>query len=352
MSLKDQMRRAKAPPAAGARLVPPPLPPWSPGGVPPPTAVRAPAAVPPPRTPARPAPLTILFDEKELDRFRTLPVFARTLVEGWLAGRHKSPHHGFSSEFAGHKAWTPGEAVERMDWRVYARSRRLFVRKFEDETDLTVHLLVDASGSMAYLGRGQQKQWRAARIAAALAWLMVRQGDRVSLTLFDEKAARHLPAGGTRRHLLAVLRALEEMASQTAAGRTDVPRALRDLGAHVRRRSRLVVLSDFLGTDHKALFDELGRFRHRGFEVLLLQVVDPDELELPEASLAQFVDMETGERVQVEPEEIRGAYRRETAAFMEGLRAESMRRRIRHHVLRTTSPWLEAMEAWTGHRGP
>lgn len=334
-SFGDLLRLARENPQAWAK---PPLP--------------KPSAIPPTEQQKKQNLFTSQYlNPAELARFENLMVFARTTVEGWFAGRHKSPHFGFSAEFVEHKPYTDGDDIAHMDWRVYARTKKLHVRKYLEETDMTVHLLVDASPSMYYTGPKRERKYsRVARIAAALAYLMIRQGDKAALGLFAESLLSHSPAGGTRRHIHRLLQVLEKPSITASARRTDIPRALEQMAAQLRRRARIVILSDFLGTDLDALFDGLGQFLHRGFEVMLLQVLDPDELDLPALSVARFRDMETSQEVQVEPEEIRAAYQREVTAHIEKLRTHALRRRITFESVNTQSPYLDAIEAYMGFR--
>jgi uncharacterized protein (DUF58 family) len=335
-SFADMLRLAKQAPEVWNRPPPPSLPAALKTGQPP------------------PLPKTNLFTSKylnpaELARFENLMVFARTIVEGWFAGRHKSPHFGFSAEFVEHKPYTMGDDIAHIDWRVYARTKKLYTRKYLEETDMTVHLLVDASPSMDFTGPQRERKFsRVSRIAAALAFLMIRQGDKASISLFADGIIDQVPAGGTRRHIHRLLQSLER--PPTSGLRTDIPRALQQAGAQMRRRARIVILSDFFGTDVEAMFDALGSFLHRGFEVMILQVLDPDEMNLPAVNVARFRDMETQQEIQVEPEEIRAAYQREITAFTEGLRQHSMRRRITYERVSTQAPYLEAIEAYMGFR--
>lgn len=369
---------SREPPAGrrspAADTLPPPRPPNVPPPLPPPDPARQFRANRRARAPGTPPPLPSnaelqrsaaraaenlrrkradeLLDEAELARFKNLVVFARTLVQSRYSGRHKSPDLGGGGEFAEFQAYFPGLPVSAIDWRVWARDRRLVIRRYREETDMDVHLVVDASGSMAYGGGGREdKGLRVARIAAALAYLMMRQGDKVSLTLFADRVLDHLPPGGTRRHLLAALRALVKPAHE-ATGGTDVAAALHECERLFKRRGRIVVLSDFLGGERQALFDALGRFAHRGFEILLMQLMDPDELTLPDAPLARFVDMETGETVEVEPAEIRDDYQRHIAARRRGLADECARHGVDFTGLETSGPYREAIEAYLGFRRP
>lgn len=331
-SLGDSLHNAKAPASSPAGR-PPPLP--RPTGIPPPLPQHAKKAAETFRS--------RYFNHGELERFDDLLVFATTTVEGFLAGKHRSPHFGFSAEFVEHKPYVAGDDIEHIDWQVYARTKRLYSRKFLEETDMTIHLLVDCSQSMAYNPQLRElKMSRAKRVAAALAYLMLKQGDKASLGLFTDRLTTHVPPGGTRRHLFRLLKTLEQ--SENATRRTDLGRSLLEAAAQTRKRGRLVVVSDFLGIDIDGMFDALSLFVHRGFEVMLMQVLDPDEVTLPDVSLARFEDMETGQQVQVEPEEIRAAYEREVGALIENLRLQSLRRRITFSSHQTASPYLDAIE--------
>lgn len=338
-SFADMLRLAKQAPASWNR--PPPVP-------------NEPAKVQLGRAQPPPLPQKNLFTSQylnpaELARFENLMVFARTLVEGWFAGCHKSPHFGFSAEFVEHKPYTHGDDIEHIDWRVYARTKKLYTRKYLEETDMTVHLLVDASPSMDYTGPKRERKYsRVARIAAALAYLMIRQGDKAAMGLFADGMIGQTPAGGTKRHVHRLLQMLERPPVQ--GKRTNIPRALQQAAAHMRKRARIVILSDFLGTDVDAMFDGLGQFLHRGFEVMILQVLDPDELDLPSVNVARFRDMETNQEVQVEPEEIRAAYQRELQNFTDGIRKHALRRRITYEMVSTQAPYLDAIEAYMGFR--
>lgn len=316
-------------------------------------------AVPPPlpekkeRTARPSAPLpdgNRLLNEEELSHFKSLIIFAKTTVESRYAGRHKSPDIGSGGEFAEFKSYQPGHSTGAIDWHLYARSRRLFIRTYEESTDMAAHLVVDLSGSMGYVSKGSEtKGLRAARIAAALAYLMLRQGDKASLTLFADRILNHLPTGGTQRHFHHMLNSLVKPAYHPD-GKTRIADSIREAAQLIKRRGRLIVLSDFLGEDPEDIFDALGPFCHRRFEILLLQLSDPDERTLPDAPLARFVDAETGDELEVEPEEIREDFERTVRERTENLLQGSQRRRIDFAQLDTKKPFLEAIEAYVGFR--
>ena len=304
------------------------------------------AGIPAKRAPAV-APQNLLLNLAELERFENLLVFAKAVVEGYFSGRHKSPCRGSAAEFADYKEYVAGDDPGRLDWRVYGRTRRLFIRQFEEETDMTVYLMVDQSGSVRYAGGQRQSKFLlAARIAAALAWLMTAQADKTALVLFARKVTQFVGPGGTRRHLHRLVTELERV---RPARETGLATAVAECASLFKKRGRIVILSDFLD-DTAALFDALSQFVHRKFEILLLQITDPDELNLP-AFAAKFVDLETAEMVQVDPEEIRTAYRERVRRTIDDLAREADLRQIQHRLIDTDRPYLDAIEAYLGFRG-
>ncbi len=283
----------------------------------------------------------------ELDRYRNLLLFAKTTVEGYFSGRHKSPYRGSASEFAEFKKYSPGDSTEDIDWRVYGRSRRLYLRQHEEETDMILYVLVDTSASMNYAGEGREpKLHLAAKIAAALSYLMHHQSDKTSLALFSNRVYKLLSPGGTRRHLHRLISILEGIQASKTTGMAE---ALVHCDSIFKKRGQLVVISDF-HTDHEAMFHEMSRFQHRGFGVLLLQLLDPDEIDLPKHRVAKFVDMETGEQVQIDPAEIRVAYQKNMKELQANLAAEATARQFQFKTLNTLDPYTEAIEAYMGFR--
>jgi uncharacterized protein (DUF58 family) len=296
----------------------------------------------------RTKPPPLLLNPAEIERFGDLLLFARSTVEGYFAGKHKSPFRGSSVEFADYKEYIPGDDPKRIDWRAYGRSRRLFIRQFEAETDMSVYLLVDISASMDYAGsESQSKYLLAARIAAALAYLMIHQGDKVALVLFSEELKQFLPPGGTHRHLHHIVRELES--AQPAFG-TGIANALADCDPLFKRRGKLVVLSDFWD-DTAQTFEALSRFLHRKFEILLLHIAHPHEMDLPDVAAARFHDVETHEEIEVEPEEIRAAYRESARNRSAALARDASSRGITYALVDSARPYLDAIEAYLGFRG-
>jgi len=244
------------------------------------------------------------LDPAIVARLGTIDLKARTIVEGFLTGLHRSPYQGFSVEFAEYRQYLPGDDLATLDWKVYARSDRHFVKKYEEETNLTCHLLLDISGSMGYGSGPITKLQYGSYLSGALAYLMNRQRDAFGLIAFDDRIASLVPASARAGHLRAVLLALERL--KIGAG-TNVAKPLRDLAAAVRKRGLVVLVSDLLD-DPQSVLDGLKHFRYRGTDVVVFHVIDPYELKFPFERSARFRDIETAQEVMAVPSAVRQDY--------------------------------------------
>src|SRR5919106_1379687 len=215
------------------------------------------------------------LDPAIIARLGTIDLKARTIVEGFLTGLHRSPYKGFSVEFAEYRQYMPGDDLSTLDWKVFARSDRHYVKKFEEETNVECHLLVDLSASMAYRGGGAMTKLEYGSVlAASLAFLMNRQRDATGLIGFDERIVFRTPASARRGHLHGLLLALERFEAGT---RSDVARPLRQLSEALVKRSIVVLVSDLLD-EPEAAIKGLKHLRSRGTDVIVFQVLDPHEL--------------------------------------------------------------------------
>ena len=244
------------------------------------------------------------LDPAIIARLGSIDLKARTIVEGFLTGLHRSPFKGFSVEFAEYRQYLPGDDLATLDWKVYARSDRHFIKKYEEETNLTCHLLIDVSASMGYASGPITKLQYASYLTGALAYLMHRQRDSFGLIAFDDSIAALLPASSRSGHLRAVLLALERLQMGT---RTNVAKPLHDLAAAVRKRGMVVLVSDLLD-DPASVLDGLKHFRYRGTDVIVFHILDPYELKFPFEQAARFRDMETQEEVMAVPDSVRADY--------------------------------------------
>src|SRR5476651_2383278 len=233
------------------------------------------------------------LDPAVVARLGTLELKVRTIVEGFLSGLHRSPFKGFSVEFAEYRQYIPGDALSTIDWKVYARSDRYYVKKFEEETNLDCHLMLDVSGSMAYGSRGITKFEYGACLAASLGYLMNRQRDAVGLMAFDDRIVSMLPASARPGHLMALLVTLDRLRT---GHKTNVSKPLHQLANTLTRRGIVVLISDLLD-DPDEVIRGLKHFQFRGIDVIVFHVLDPDEIDFPFDRPTRFEDMETAEEI-------------------------------------------------------
>ena len=281
-----------------------------------------------------------------LAKLAGLDVKARLVVEGFLAGLHKSPYHGFSVEFAEYRQYIPGDELKRVDWKVYARSDRYYVKEFEEETNLRAWILLDASSSMGYKSDGLPKLEYACYLAASLAYLLLKQQDAVGLVLFDQAIRTYIPPRATTTHLTTILQHLDRA---KPGGKTDVSATFHELAEKIKRRGLIIVLSDLMDEPDKVL-QGLKHFRHRKHEVLAFHILDPAELELPLGSDAVFKDMETGEELPTSPGDIRESYQRLVKGWTEHYRKECRDHLIDYVSLSTSTPFDKALLAYLSKR--
>ena len=275
-----------------------------------------------------------LIDPQALMGIRNLELRARVVVEGFWSGIHRSPYHGFSVEFTEYRPYSPGDDPHYLDWRVFARSDRFFIKKFEDETNLRCHLLADSSRSMTFGSLGYTKSQYAATLAATLAYFLYLQGDAVGLLTFDEQIRSYLPARHRTGHLRQVMLALEQPAAGQA---TDLAAPLQRIVELVRKRGLIVLLSDFLAPIER-LEPDLISLAACGHEVVVFQVLDPAELEFNFNQASLFQDMESGRTLFIDPGAARKEYAGKLEAHCAALRAACQRLGMACHRLSTQRP--------------
>ena len=247
-----------------------------------------------------------LADPQTLARITKLELRARVVVEGVISGMHKSPHRGYSVEFAQHRDYSPGDEIRHIDWKVYGRSDRYYVKQFEEETNLKAYFVLDTSSSMNYKSGALSKLDYSAIIAASLSSLLLQQRDSVGLALFNDGIRSFIPAASTPSHLRQVLTQLELLET---APKTGVSHAFHDLAERIKRRGLIIVLSD-LFDDPQLVLNGLQHFRHRKHEVIIFHVLDRDELTFPFKETALFEGMEEEGQLPAEPNALRKEYLR------------------------------------------
>ncbi|HLT94989.1 MAG TPA: DUF58 domain-containing protein [Membranihabitans sp.] len=276
-----------------------------------------------------------LFDSYNLNRVDNFELLAKQVVEGFIIGLHQSPYHGFSAEFAEHKLYNPGESTKNIDWKVFARTDRLYNKKYDDETNLRCQIVIDASASMALTNseRDSRKlsklQW-SALASASLMYLLKKQRDAFGLTVFDETITNHRRASGSLKQLRLLLSFLEDLYRNTPAmhRKTKLADTLHEVAERIDKRSMVVIFSDFF--EHMdqpdPVFSALQHLRYNKHEVIVFNVIDHEkEIDFAyQNKPINFIDYETGENIKVRPQKIQDLYRKKITQFLELLRLKSL----------------------------
>ena len=277
------------------------------------------------------------FDQFELRKFDNLELLANQVVEGFIIGLHKSPFHGFSVEFAEHRLYNPGEATRNIDWKIYARTDRLYSKKFEEETNLRCQIVIDASSSMQYpYLTGDQPGWNKMRFsvlaAASLMNLLRKQRDAFGLSIFDQTLNVHTPCKSSHTHYRLMLTYLEQLVHQPQLHKTtSAAQSLHQIADSIHKRSMVMIFSDMLESgSEEDIFGALQHLKHNKHEVVLFHVLDHDrELEFNfDNRPYMFIDMETDERIKLRPHEVKKLYTEHMAGFYERLKLKCLQYQI------------------------
>jgi uncharacterized protein (DUF58 family) len=284
----------------------------------------------------------------DLQQISNLQVFARQVVEGFCSGLHRSPHKGFSVEFKQHRQYVPGDEIRHIDWRVFGRSDRFYIREYEEETNLRATLILDRSGSMGYGSQnGQSKFEYATRLAACLSYLMLQQSDSVGMVTFDTEIRRYIPPRSRVSHLKVLI---DELQQGKVGGETELGNVFHDLVPKLHRRGLLVILSDCFG-DVGSFLRAMAHFRHAYHEILVFQIWDRDELEFNFKGWTQFECLErAGTKHMIDPVLLRRAYLENLAKFRDELTRGCRRHKIDLVPFCTDQPYAEALVAYLSRR--
>jgi uncharacterized protein (DUF58 family) len=282
-----------------------------------------------------------------VSKLKGMEMRARMVVEGFIAGLHRSPYHGFSVEFAEHRQYMPGDNIRDIDWKVYGKRDRFYIKQYEEETNLKAYLLLDCSRSMAYRSGSRIMKLDYARLlAAALSYMMLRQRDAVGMVAFDEKIRRYVPPRSKYGHLHVLL---TEIAAQEPSQKTDVGVALHEMAERIKRRGLIVVLSDLLD-EASTIISGLKHFRYDKHEVIVFHILDPRERDFAFPREAIFKDMETGDEVTTLPFQIKKDYARAVAGFAEEISSACRQANIDYHAIDTATPFDKALYAFLAKR--
>lgn len=276
-----------------------------------------------------------------------LDLRARFIIEGFLSGLHASPFHGFSVEFSEHRKYTPGDNISDIDWNVYAKTDRFYIKKFQAETNLTGYLVMDLSGSMGYTYRQELTKFEyAISLSAALAYLMIHQQDPVGLIAFDQKVRQSLAPKSKRVQLSNILSLLAKL---QPSGETDVPQSLHQVASMLRHRSLVMIFSDLLG-EPGPIQKALHRYRHAGHDVIVFHILDEAEALFPFDGMVELEDNETNERLLIDADAMKSDYLEEVESFRSFYRKECLGARIDYVPLHTGMPFDKALMSYLLNR--
>ncbi|HUU26782.1 MAG TPA: DUF58 domain-containing protein [archaeon] len=281
-----------------------------------------------------------MLDPKVVSRLGNLELIARLVVEGFITGLHRSPYHGFSVEFTDHRPYMPGDELKNIDWKLYAKTDRYYIKQFEEETNLKAYLLIDASRSMAYNQAGTLSKDRyAVLLAASLSYLLLRQRDGVGLALYSDTLRKYIPPRARMSQMKVLTGALQTLSCD---GLTKPLPIFRELAERIHRRGLIVVLSDLL-TRAEDTLRSLKYFTHHKHEVIVFQILDPTEISLAGRGELIYHDMETGEMLQANSWEIKPAYDSRMQRMIAELRKRCRESLIDYQLISTETPFDKAL---------
>ena len=289
----------------------------------------------------------VYFEPTKVGRLANMNLVARHVVEGFVTGLHRSPHRGFSVEFIEHREYSPGDDLRHLDWVAFGRTDRYYIKQYEQETNLRAYVLLDISASMNYRYEAPlTKMQYGCYLTACLTYLMARQQDVAGVIAFDDDIRMHLPPASSPAHLDRIFTGLEKL---DPGRNTAIARTFHQLAERIAKRGLIIIISD-LYDDPDAVLNALQHFCYKKHQVILFHVFDPAELELPFRRMTNFVDLETAERVQVDPRLLRDAYRDEVKAFIDHYRKECSDRNIEYVLAPTDTPYERMLLTYLARR--
>jgi uncharacterized protein (DUF58 family) len=282
-----------------------------------------------------------------ISKLNSLELRARLVVEGFIVGMHRSPYHGFSVEFTEHRPYMQGDSPKDIDWKVFGKTEKFFIKQYEEETNLRSYILLDTSKSMNYGSEGNvRKIDYASTLVAALSYLMVEQQDAVGLALYAEKIKKILPPKSTKTYLLEIYK---QLSSITPSDKTQTALALNSIAEKINRRGLVIVVSDFFD-DITSVLKSLKHFRYKNNEVIVFQILDPLERSFAFGKDAIFKDSETLDEITTQPYQIQKAYKEAVNQFIQTIKRECLNSNIEYNLLETSTPFDKALFSYIQKR--
>jgi len=280
-------------------------------------------------------------------KLANIELIAKLVVEGFTTGLHHSPYHGFSVEFAEHRAYRPGDEIKYLDWKVLARTEKYFVKQFEEETNTRAMIILDASASMKFASNGNISKYDyGAYLAASLALLMIQQRDAVGMVLYDTKIRKFHSPNSRPSFIREILKTLETNKPENQTGTAD---CLSEIAERVKKRSLIIVISDFFD-DVEKVAKALQHFRHDQNEVIVFHLLDQREIDFKFGKSATFTDLETGDKMLTHPYQLQKAYESTMNEFINHIKSKCLYQRIDYNLITTNTPFDKALVAYLNKR--
>lgn len=283
------------------------------------------------------------LDPAIVSKIRSLELKARLVVEGFMVGLHKSPYHGFSVEFSEHRSYMQGDPIKNIDWKVYGKSEKFFIKQYEEETNLISHVLVDVSKSMDFKHDAEISKYDyATTLAASLVYIMLTQQDSVGITLYSDSIESFSPPKSHRTYLKTLLKSIENV---KPSNKTNTAACLNSITDKIKRRGLVIIISDLFDNVEEILA-ALKKFHYKKNEVIVFQVLDPIEKNFAFGRDAIFIDKETKEELTTRPYQIQKAYQDTFRDYLEKIKKECLNNRIEYNLFDTTTPFDKALFAY------
>lgn len=280
------------------------------------------------------------LDPEFLSKVNSLELRAKLVVEGFKVGLHRSPYHGFSVEFSQHRPYMQGDSIRNIDWKVYGRRDKFFIKQYEEETNLIAHVILDSSASMNFKYKAHFTKLEYAKtLAAALSYLMINQQDSVGLSLYSEKLKYYLPPKASKVYLHKIISAIQ---NAEGSDKTETAASFNALAEKIKKRGLVIVISDLLD-DPESIMSALKHLHFKKNEVIVFQILDTSELEFDFKKDSQFIDLETGEKLTTQPYQIQKAYMEAFRNFLTGIKKECLDFGIEYNLITTDTPFDKAL---------
>jgi uncharacterized protein (DUF58 family) len=280
------------------------------------------------------------LDPSFISKLNSLELKARLVVEGFMVGLHKSPYHGFSVEFSEHRAYMQGDNLKDVDWKVFGKTEKYFIKQYEEETNLRSYIFLDTSNSMAFSSENNiSKLDYSLTLAAALSYMMIHQQDAVGLTLYSDKINKFLPPKSSRAYLQEILKSL---ANAQPSEKTNTAQSLNETAEKIKGRGLVIIISDFFD-ELSSVLNAIRHFRYKKNEVIVFQVLDPIERSFSFGRDAIFKDMETADELTTQPYQIQKSYREAMEEFTSKIKAECLNTNIDYNLIDTSEPYDKAL---------